>query len=197
MNCFWAREIARRPRTRGRSGFHRESLAPRPARRRPRRTSTAAIPARARGLQRVARPAGVEGPEPPSGTARSACLLSLSRGDAAFGLRGSRNTPLSPPPPLPRRSAGAVRLAASPGRAPAAALSLGSWFSPAFRRARELTPCGRRGAPARGSGHRAWLAVAPGPQTSLSLLPPPWLRRRQQPRLRALLSRRCQLGLAR
>ena len=41
------------------------------------------------------RPAGVEGREPPSETASSACLGPRSRRDAAVGLRGARNTPLS------------------------------------------------------------------------------------------------------
>lgn len=70
--------------------------------------------------RRQAGPARVEGPELPSGTARSARLLSLSRQDAALGLGGARNTPLSPPPRLPGRCTRAVRPVASPGRAPGA-----------------------------------------------------------------------------
>lgn len=51
-DSFWAPGIVRRPRGKGRSGFRPESLA----RRRSRRASQTDVPARARGLQRVARP---------------------------------------------------------------------------------------------------------------------------------------------
>lgn len=56
MNSFWAPGIVWRPGRRDRSGFRPKSLARRQARRLPRRIGTAAVPARARGLQRVARP---------------------------------------------------------------------------------------------------------------------------------------------
>lgn len=107
-NSFWALEIARRPRRRGRSGFCRESLAQRTARRRPRRRSTATVPARARGLQRVARPAWVEGPSYRLGQrARLAPFPcpTQTRRVGSFGLGSSRNTPLCPPPQPPGRSA--------------------------------------------------------------------------------------------
>lgn len=173
-NSFWAQEIARRPRRRGGSGFRRESLAPRPARRRPRRKSTAAVPARARGLQRVARPAWVEGPSHRQGQrARLAPFPSPTptRRLGSLGLGGSRNTPLCPQPQQPGAplSARAVRLEASSGRAPGAELFPGSWVRWGSPQARDLTLCGRRGAPDRGSGPTAWFLVAPGPQTSLSL----------------------------
>lgn len=85
----------------------------------------------------------VEGPEPASGTARSACLLPPSRGDAAFGLRGSRNTPLSPPPR--RRALRRSRaLGGVPLSAPAAALSLGACFSRALQGAGAPSPREKR-----------------------------------------------------
>lgn len=113
--------------------------------------------------RRQAGPARVEGPGLPSETARSTRLLSLSRQDAAIGLKGARNTPLSPPPPLPRRSAGAVRLVASPRRRRVQSVFPAPGFAGLLCRARELTPCRKTGARVRGSGPRAWLAIAPGP----------------------------------
>ena len=85
------------------------------------------------------RPAGVEGREPPSGTARSARLLPRSRRDAAVGPRGARNTPLFcrrggpnaprepcawPRPPAGHRCGAFCRRGDPPGRSAERGISL-------------------------------------------------------------------------
>lgn len=149
MNSFWAPGVARRPA--GEAGavftgkFGEEEGAEAAAQRvpagRPRKGARAAA-------RRQAGPARVEGPEPPSGPARSPRLLPRSCRDAAFGLRGARNTPLSPPPPLPGRSAGALRSAARPCRRRVQNV----FPAPAFAGALCRALCRRRGAPGQGQG---------------------------------------------
>lgn len=72
------------------AAFPRKVCAPRPARRRPRRARTAPVPARAHGLQRVARPARRGGG--PRAAVRDCALGSPP---SPVGLGGTRNTPLS------------------------------------------------------------------------------------------------------
>lgn len=138
------------------------------------------------------RPAGVEGREPPSGTARSARLLPLSGSEA----RGTRPSPAAAAARALRGSRALGRIlrpGAGAERFPGAWVRVGAWQPTGAHSPR------RGGAQVIASGRTAWLAVAPGPKTSPSLLSSPWLRRRQQqrPRLRARLSQRCQLVEAR
>lgn len=149
-DSFWAPGIVRRPRRKGRSGFRLESLA----RRRSRRASQAVVPARARGLQRVARP--------------------VQPGSRAQSRRQGQRAPLAsfPCPAETRRSGSEARGTRPPARrprCPGAPLEPSAWRRPpaarpvhsvpralgiarALRGARELTPFGRRGSRVRGSG---------------------------------------------
>lgn len=179
-NSFWAPGIARCPRGRGRSGLPRESLRVEAGAEAAAQGAHGRCPhkgARA-AARRQACPAGAEGREPASGTARSARLSPLSCRGAPFGLRGARNTPLSPPP---GRSTGAVRLAASPGRPGAGAERFpGARVRPDAPQGAGAHSLRRGGARVRGSGPRAWRAGVPGLKSSRSLLSPPWLRRRRR-----------------
>lgn len=187
VNRSWAPGVLRRPRRRGASGFRPESLA----RRRPRRVSTAAVPAGRAGCRASpgrSRPGGGPRAAVRASALPSPCSPVPSGRGAAWRLRGARNTPLSPPPRLPRRCARAVRPVASPGRAPGAERLPGARVLRAAPRGAGAQSLQNRGAHLRGSGPRAWLAVATGPQTSQNRRSPPGLRRRQRQRRGGVLS---------
>lgn len=190
--------VLRRPRRRGASGFRPESLA----RRRPRRVSTAAVPAGRAGCR------ASPGRSRPGGGPRAAVRASALRSPrsavpsgrgAAWRLGGARNTPLSPPPRLPRRCARAVRPVAIPGRAPGAERLPGARVLRAAPRGAGAQSLQEQRRPPSRLGAAGLARGRPGAPDQ----PEPPLASKAEaataaaPRRRALLSPRCQLVEAR
>lgn len=171
-DSFWAPGIVRRPRRKGRSGFRLESLA----RRRSRRASQAVVPARARGLQRVARPVQPgsraqsrrQGQRAP--LASFPCPAETRRsGSEARGTRPPARRPRCPGAPRSRALGGVprprARCTAFPGRWGSPGRSVGRVSSlplgeeaPGF--AGQGLACGRPGAPNQPEPPIAALAAA-------------------------------------
>lgn len=149
-DSFWAPGIVRRPRRKGRSGFRLESLATR----RSRSASQAVVPARARELQRVARPVQPGLRAQSRGQGQRAPLASfpcpaetrlrVRRRKEHAPLLAAPACPGAPPEPSAWRRLAAGRPVQIVSRAPG--------FARALRGARELTPFWRRGSRVRGLG---------------------------------------------